>query len=179
MNNKEGATLVEILIVLAVLIITAAGGVVWRGRSSSPPTPTPESALPVMPDEDIPNSLLPTARTLTGTWKLIAYKNLITGEIETEPEDIWKSIIIEFIDDGKRGKLQGHTINNSVRGDYEISSGNKIKVLRFGGSKAGEGWSWGYKFWDAVRQSSSYQIKGNSLFLYFNSDKELMEFVKQ
>lgn len=45
MTNKErfnsGFTLIEVLIVLAVLVITAGGVVVWERKSQPTPTPTP------------------------------------------------------------------------------------------------------------------------------------------
>ena len=179
MKKQEGFGLISILLIISALLLTAGGVIVWHGRSFPQPSPGSEPTSLTVPSENTSNPLLPATQTLTGTWKLIAYKNLATGVIETEPEDIERSIVIEFRDDGKNGKLQGHTIINTVNGDYEIFDGNKIKVLRFGGSKAGEGWAWGYKFWDAIRQSSSYQVKGNSLFIYFSNDKELMEFVRK
>ena len=228
MQKRKGFSLIEILVALAVLIITLAGGVVvWEKKVKPIPSPTPiagspsvvfpqQTAFPACepmhdPCSDVydprwyyslekmecyqPHSqcegssfatkeecerhcLTTTKPILNGTWKLVAYKNLITGETETEPENIGRSIIIEFTDDGKRGKLQGRTVTNDVSGDYEILEGNKIKVLRFGGTKVNEP-DWGDKFWEAMRRSSSYQIKGNFLLLYFNGDKELMEFVKQ
>lgn len=73
--------------------------------------------------------------------RLIKYYNLITGTSESEPTNISRSIIIEFSDNGHKGKMMGHTVTNTVVGDYELLQGNKMKTLSFGGTKVGEpGW---------------------------------------
>lgn len=117
-------------------------------------------------------------QSMMGTWKLVAYKNLITGEIEHEPDTITRSIIIEFQDNGKRGTMKGSTVANTVSGEYELSENSKIKTLNFGGTKIGEP-PWGNKFWKAIYELSSYDVKGESLLLYFSDNKELMELVKK
>lgn len=119
-----------------------------------------------------------TTATLNGKWKLIKYHNLTVGTSESEPKNISRSIIIDFSDNGNKGKMNGHTVTNSVGGDYELLKDNKMKTLSFGGTKVGEP-NWGSKFWDAVYSASSYERQRNKMYIYFNSDTEKMEFKKQ
>ena len=116
--------------------------------------------------------------TLNGKWKLIKYSNLTVGTSESEPTNISRSIIIEFFDNGSKGKIDGHTVTNSVSGEYELLVDNKIKTLSFGGTKVGEP-NWGNKFWNAIQSASSYEQQSNKLNIYFNTDTEKMEFEKQ
>ena len=116
--------------------------------------------------------------TLNGKWKLVKYHNLTVGTSESEPTNISRSIIIDFSDNGSKGKMDGHTVTNSVGGDYELLKDNRMKTLSFGGTKVGEP-NWGSKFWDAIHSASSYERQSNKLFIYFNADTEKMEFEKQ
>ena len=116
--------------------------------------------------------------TLNGKWKLVKYHNLTVGTSESEPTNISRSIIIDFSDNGSKGKMDGHTVTNSVGGDYELLKENRMKTLSFGGTKVGEP-NWGSKFWDAIHSASSYERQSNKLFIYFNADTEKMEFEKQ
>lgn len=116
--------------------------------------------------------------TLTGKWRLIKYYNLTAGTSEPEPANIPRSIIIEFSDNGHKGKMNGHIVTNTVTGDYELQKNNKIKTLSFGGTKVGEP-GWGNKFWNAIHTASSYELHDNKLFIFFNADSEKMEFKKE
>jgi hypothetical protein len=127
----------------------------------------------------------PVAGILTGKWKLVAYTNLVTGTVITEPTDITRSVIIDFLDDGSKGTLQGLTIANSVGGTYELSvvgeyspGRNKMKTLFFAGTKVGEP-SWGGNFWDSMLIATSCERTNDKMFIYFNSDTQRMEFEKK
>ena len=119
-----------------------------------------------------------TTDTLNGKWKLVKYHNLTTGTSESEPSNIYRSIIIEFSDNGIRGNMNGHTGTNTVAGEYELLQDNKLKTLSFGGTKIGEP-DWGEKFWNAIHSASSYERKSDKLYIHFNADTEQMEFKKQ
>jgi hypothetical protein len=119
-----------------------------------------------------------TTATLTGKWKLVKYHNLKLGTSEPEPDDIGRSIIINFSDDGSVGKMDGQTVSNSVRGDYELFEANKMKTVSFGGTKVGEP-NWGSSFWVAINVASSYERQNNKLFIYYNAETQKMEFEKQ
>jgi hypothetical protein len=116
--------------------------------------------------------------TLTGKWRLIKYYNLTAGTSETEPANIPRSIIIEFSDNGGEGKMNGHTVTNSVSGAYELLKNNKMKTISFGGTKVAE-LGWGSKFWNAIHSASSFERHGNKLFIFFDNDREKMEFNKE
>ncbi|MBW8051869.1 MAG: META domain-containing protein [Cytophagales bacterium] len=116
--------------------------------------------------------------TLTGKWKLISYEDINNDTITYEPQNISRSIIIEFSDKGKKGKLNGHTVTNSVSGKYKLNDNNKIEVLEFGGTKVAEP-EWGKKFWNAIYIVTSYQVTKYNLYLLFNNDTEKMIFEKQ
>lgn len=119
-----------------------------------------------------------TANTLNAKWKLVKYHNLTAGTSESEPSNISRSIIIEFSDNGINGNLNGHTVTNTVSGEYELLQDNKMKTLSFGGTKIGEP-NWGHKFWDAIHAASSYERQSDKLYIYFNADAEKMELKKQ
>lgn len=116
--------------------------------------------------------------TLNGKWRLIKYYNLTDGTNESEPTNIPRSIIIEFSDNGHKGKMNGHTVTNTVVGNYELLENNKMKTLSFGGTKVGEP-GWGSRFWNAIQSASSYKRQNNKLFIYFNAGTEEMEFKKE
>lgn len=116
--------------------------------------------------------------TLNGEWKLVKYKSSSSGASEIEPVDIARSIIIRFSDNTIKGAMNGQTVTNAVSGEYELGGQGKMKTLSFGGTKVGEP-NWGERFWDAIHAASSYQRKHDKLYIYFNADAEIMEFVKQ
>ncbi|HNL82237.1 MAG TPA: hypothetical protein PKG56_02495 [Chitinophagaceae bacterium] len=118
-----------------------------------------------------------TSDSLNGKWKLVKYYNLTTGTIESEPSNISRSIILELSDNRIQGNISGHTVTNSVSGEYELLKDNKKKTLSFGGTKIGEP-NWGDKFWDAIHATSSYERQSDKLYIYFNADMEKMEFKK-
>jgi hypothetical protein len=62
--------------------------------------------------------------TLTGKWRLIKYHNLTKGTSESEPANIPRSVIIEFSDNGQNGKMNGHTVTNTVYKQFILSSDN-------------------------------------------------------
>lgn len=116
--------------------------------------------------------------SLTGKWRLIRYHNVIAGTSESQPANIPRSIIIEFSDNGYKGKINGLTVTNEVFGEYELIKGKKMKILNFGGTKVGEP-TWGNKFWNSIHTASSYYRHKNKLFLFFNAGIEKMEFKKE
>jgi hypothetical protein len=120
---------------------------------------------------------------LEGTWKLIAFKDLYSGNVETQPERDKnlpaknKDIRITFNkEENNKGTLSGHTINNAIFGDYELERNNKIN-MKIGGTKVREP-EWGNKFWDEIHKIDKYRLEENALFLYYNDNQNLMEFVK-
>lgn len=115
--------------------------------------------------------------TLTGKWKLFVYEDLTNLDIEFEPIDIKRSIIISFFDNGKDGIMYGHTVTNQVSGEYSIFKPNQIKVTGFGGTKVGEP-PWGNKFWDTITLASLFEVDEEELIIFYNNNKERMIFLK-
>ena len=113
--------------------------------------------------------------TLEGRWKLTFYHNLTSGVNEPEPANIARSIILNFSDDGSNGRITGHTVTNTVTGDYQLPGNNKITITGFGGTKVGEP-DWGRKFWLAMQSVHRYQRNNRKLTLFFNTNTESMEF---
>jgi hypothetical protein len=116
--------------------------------------------------------------TLTGKWQLIAYHNLSAATRETEPATISRSIIMEFSDNGRLGKMTGHTVTNTVSGAYELLDNHKMNTTSFGGTKVGEP-AWGHKFWTAIHTANAYERQDNKLFIFFAAGSEKMEFTKK
>jgi hypothetical protein len=120
-----------------------------------------------------------TSGTLTGTWKLIQYKDLTTGFVENIPQEYVdrKVVTFTFEDNNKTGKFNGRTVSNETGGKYILEPNNKIKVENFGGTKVGED-SWGGKFWNTIRQSTSYEIKNDTLYILYDHDTKRMTFIQ-
>jgi hypothetical protein len=77
-----------------------------------------------------------------------------------------------------QGKYEGKTTSNDMWGQYELYESSKMKVVSVCGSLVGEQ-EWGDKFWYAMYQVNSYDIKGNRLFIYFNDGSEKIEWERQ
>jgi hypothetical protein len=119
-----------------------------------------------------------TSQTLNGYWSFICYSDIITGKqdcmnIKNESE----TVSLEFKDNGKIGKMSGHTYVNIVDGDYTISENNKIKVKNFGGTKVGELY-FKYDFWHTISQSSSFKFNGDTLVILYDNDTKAMKFIQ-
>ena len=119
-----------------------------------------------------------TAQTLNGYWSLICYLDILTGKQDClNPVDESETISLKFQDNGKVGKMYGHTYVNTVDGDYTLEKQNKIKVSNFGGTKVGE-IDWKYDFWITIRQSSSFKFCGDTLVILFDNDTKAMKFIQ-
>ncbi len=116
---------------------------------------------------------------MNGTWELEAYHDSATGTVERNSSKQYRTIELTFTDDGKKGSIQGHTLSNSVEGEYKLTGKNGIKVLQCGGTKTGEPNKWGYKFWDVIHQVNTYERTANRLIIYYNKSKGKMTFIKR
>jgi hypothetical protein len=116
--------------------------------------------------------------SLTGTWKLEYFINVVKGTTEIDPQLEGKNVVFQFNDDGKEGNIEGHTFVNEVSGNYQLEPGCVIKIVAFGGTKVGEpGWSG--KAWLQSNATGNYQIVGDKLTLGFIGSDEQMVFRKQ
>lgn len=118
-------------------------------------------------------------KSLNGFWTLVCYADLVTGEIECKSQINQQfPISLKFKDDELVGTITGHTSINQVEGNYSISNKNIIKVECFGGTKIGEHTKWGRKFWNTIRQSSSFKYNKDTLEILYDNDKKSMKFCK-
>jgi hypothetical protein len=116
--------------------------------------------------------------TLTGTWKLIAYQQVETGSLETEPSGLEQSIEIHLSDNGLTGTISGHTITNQVSGKYALQAGSQMNVEEFGGTKVAEP-EWGNRFWRAMYQTGTYQVNSTQLVTTNKQHTEKMIFERK
>ena len=117
-------------------------------------------------------------KTLNGTWTLVCFSESNTDFHDCNPESLSeKSITLEFADSDGMGKIKGHTTSNNVFGNYQISGENQMKVTSFGGTKIVEN-GWGNQFWTTISQSSSFEFKADSLFIYYDNNLKIMKFIR-
>ncbi|MBI5218446.1 MAG: hypothetical protein HY958_05900 [Bacteroidia bacterium] len=116
---------------------------------------------------------------LTGNWILSSYVNSETETALKLPEKIKRPVKIHFNDDGSTGVLDGFTEENDLKGKYELTDTNHIKISKINTPPKGEKNEWNEKFWEVIKFSSLYLINNDTLFLYFNEDKEYMEFLRE
>lgn len=124
-----------------------------------------------------------TNNVLTGTWSLMEFKNILTGEV-TDTTEIQNGVMaaynhvrLEFKDSVGVGTFRGMSFCNGVGGSYSLSGKNLIKASDMIGTMIGclyEG-----KFDDAFRTLSSYKREGDTLYLLYNNNTEEMVFVKK
>ena len=118
-------------------------------------------------------------KSLNGFWTLVCYTDLVSGEKEC------KSLInqqfpvsLYFNDDEHLGTITGHTSINQVKGYYSISDKAKIKIKSFEGTLIGGETKWGRKFWNTIKQSSSFKYNKDTLEILYDNDKKSMKFGK-
>ncbi len=115
--------------------------------------------------------------TLTGTWRLVAFENPVTGTSDTDPDPKGKGVIFNFKDDQKEGSIEGHTVVNTVGGGYTLGPDCSFKILVFGGSKVGEhGWS--SKAWLPSNATGFYKVNENKLVIKLDNQEEQLVFSK-
>ena len=121
-----------------------------------------------------------TVNTLTGKWKLIQYKDVITGQTENEPEEYKnsESMTFTFNDNHLQGKFTGITLHNNTKGTYSLYDNNKITVNYFSQTKISEPY-WGNKFWETIIQASSFSISNDTLNIYYDKDTKAMVFIRK
>lgn len=116
---------------------------------------------------------------LTGTWILTGYTNAETEEAVKPPDKLKRALKIHFNDDGTNGIFDGNTEENEFSGKYEFSDTSRIFISKINIPKKIEKNIWNEKFWEVIKFTSLYLAKNDVLFLYFNDDKEYMEFQQE
>ncbi len=117
--------------------------------------------------------------TLSGTWHLIKYKNLIGGatgfepKIGTDTAQIDRPIIITFSDDGFTGSFTAQTVHHELSGDYEIAEDDRLTIENFASTGVDYEY-WGNKFHTGMQSLVRYERRRNKICLWFNNGRERM-----
>ena len=115
--------------------------------------------------------------TLTGTWRLVAFENPVTGTSDTDPDPKGKGVVFSFNDNKKDGTITGHTFVNTVEGGYTLGTDCDFKIVGFGGSKVGEP-IWSRKAWLPSNVTGFYWVNESKLVIKFDSQEEQLVFRK-
>ncbi len=117
--------------------------------------------------------------SLEGTWRLQAYQDLATGTLNPDPDPKGRGVVFTFTEEGKSGKIAGHTVANTIFGSYVKGSSCDLEQVTFGGTKVGEPTSWSSKAWTAMNGAESFKQGGDRLYIDFNKRSERMIFERQ
>ena len=112
----------------------------------------------------------------TGEWVLTSYTNTEKEESLPLSEKMKRPITIHFNDDGTEGVFSGFTEENEKKGKYEFIDSLEIKINKINTPQKTEKNEWNEKFWEVIRFVTFYRATGDSLLLFYNEDKEYMEF---
>lgn len=120
------------------------------------------------------NDLLSTAQNdLIGKWKLISYADLSNCTFITKPDNIEKSVEIEFKDSVNVG---GKTLGNEFTGKYKLQN-DTIQFSELQMSLVQEP-EWGEKLTQAIYNTDLITIKHDTLVIYYSQSKNAMIFSK-
>jgi hypothetical protein len=112
---------------------------------------------------------------LNGTWKLDYYLDMVTGQTELDPQPESRGVIYTFSGDQTKGKIDGHTVVNTIAGTYDIGTDCAFKINVFGGTKVNEP-AWSRKAWFAPDRYYLFEIAGDKLSIKPDNSQELMVF---
>lgn len=118
------------------------------------------------------------AFSLNGTWYYAFHENTETGEIESEPEYVARSIIITFDDNGKKGDFYGQTVTNAIQGKYKLDTDGSISFEEITGGLRGEP-DWGETFWGALNTAKSYSKETERIEISYDEGKKKLIFIPQ
>jgi hypothetical protein len=110
---------------------------------------------------------------LSGKWELVKYVDIVNSSIEERPNDIAKSVEINFI---SSDSIAARSLANDINGNYLLHSNciqfyNLITTLVFEPS-------WGSNFIDALYNTDLIKIKEDKLCIYYNQSSKVMLFNK-
>lgn len=120
------------------------------------------------------SDLLSTAQNdLIGKWKLILYVDLLNCTFYTEPENIEKSVEIDFKDSVN---VSGNTLGNEFTGKYKLQN-DTIQFSNLQMSLVQEP-EWGEKLTQAIYNTDLVTIKHDTLVIYYSQSNNAMIFSK-
>ena len=117
--------------------------------------------------------------SLTGTWRFMSYRNVLTNYFKDQPYSSYRygSIMLNFKDSLDSGTFSGHTISNTIEGEYQIiddktvlfsnvtkglfDETNEIMDIRTG-----------------LKGSTKFEVGENNLKIAYNNGQDEMNFVR-
>ncbi|EZH74089.1 hypothetical protein ATO12_14535 [Aquimarina atlantica] len=114
-------------------------------------------------------------KRLNGTWELISYKNLVTGEITTKPVDLDFNVILKFDDTSNPNKVT----SNQFLGEYTYNSFSSFKLNSYYLTEIYEP-EWGASIYEIVQKDEilEYTIKNSELKIYYNNGNNVITLEK-
>ena len=126
---------------------------------------------------------IPVTFDLTGSWKVTSYEDLTASTIITKTEsNSWLQfnngdINITFSStDSFHGNINGIKVTNTFEGGYTIDGKGKIQISNYMQTEVNEP-DWG-DYFNAITEIESYEVKGNSLKIYYTGKTKCINFVK-
>lgn len=125
----------------------------------------------------------PATYDLTGNWKVISYEDLTTSTAIIKSEsNTWLQynngdVTITFSStDSSIGEITGTRVTNSFYGDYTIDGKGKIQISNYLQTEINEP-DWG-DYFNAITEIESYEVKGNTLKIYYENGKKCINLEK-
>jgi hypothetical protein len=119
-------------------------------------------------------------KSITGTWKVLAYEDLLTGVITTKTlENSWgKDVTITLDDTTDPHEFSGHTTSNTMWGYFSYESESTLKI-RYMATLVAES-EWGVKFsWAISHEILDYTLAASELKIY-NYERNIgVTFIKE
>jgi heat shock protein HslJ len=149
-----------------------------------------DSHIPSDGDKDITNNIdstckyggiiLDTANVkqedqiLLGRWQLISYVDIDKCTFKNEPNNLSKSIIIEFV---TLDSIQGNTVLNSFNGNYNVNN-QKIKFTNFVITEMCCEPEWTKDFSIGIYNTDYVRTQNDTLVIYYEQSKKAMIYLK-
>ena len=111
---------------------------------------------------------------LIGQWELISYIERENCNIQTIPDDLDDSVVLEFL---SIDSLKGNTIVNSFQGNYRINN-QKIEFYNFIITEMCCDPTWATDFSTAIYYTDYLTIQHDTLAIFYNQSKNAMVFIK-
>jgi hypothetical protein len=118
----------------------------------------------------------PAVTTITGTWKVIAYEDLVarTRILKDNNNSRGMDVVLIF----NINQINGKNATNTVFGTFSYLTPREVHIESFGGTKVGEP-EWGNLFSRAVYDFKDFEINETYLRFYYNDRKNRVTLQKQ
>ena len=117
--------------------------------------------------------------SLTGTWRFMSYRNVLTDYFKVQPYSSYRygSIMLDFKDSLNSGTFSGHTISNTIEGEYRIIDNNTILFSNVTKGLFNET----NEIMDirtGLKGSTKFEVGENNLKIIYNNGHDEMSFVR-